>query len=105
MQMHTLVHVARGPRSSVDTATLMTDYLQFDRQRRYSRHLMTTFTGFALLLLVGGAIGSVPRSESFEAAGMFIVPAGALLLANAWRRSRLNQRLHAIRAEIRQSAL
>ena len=103
--MHTLVQIARGPRSSVDAATLMTDYLQFDRQRRHSRPLMTTFAGFALLVLLGGAIGSVPRTESFEAAGTFIVPAGALLLANRWRRLRLNQRLDAIRAEIRDAGL
>src|SRR6476469_9670037 len=103
--MHTLVHIARGPRSSVETATLMTDYLQFDRQRRQSRPFMQTFAGFALLMLIGGAIGSVPRRESFEAAAMFIVPAGAMLLANVWRWSRLNQRLDAIRAEIREEGL
>jgi len=103
--MHTLVQIERGPRSKVATASLMTEYLRFDRQRRQSRPVMQTFAGFALLMLLGGAIGSVPRTESLEAAGMFMVPAGALLLANAWRWARLNQRLGAIRAEIQQAGL
>ena len=81
----------------------MADYLAFDRDRRHARPFLHAFAGFALLVLLGGAIGSVPRRESLEAASVLVVPAGALVLLNAWRGMSLYRRLQAIRAEIRQT--
>ena len=86
-------------------ASLVTDYLAFDRDRRRNRPFIQAFAGFALLALLGGAIGSVPRVESLEAASVFVVPVGALLMLNAWRWASLYRRLHAIRAEIHQTVL
>ena len=79
---------------------LTADYLAFDRQRRQTAPYRRLFAGLTVLTLLGGAIGTVPRVESVEAAAIFILPVCGLLLANAWRWSRLQHRLGAIRAEI-----
>lgn len=103
--MITLVRFARSHRSGAAVAALMSEYLAFDQKRREARPYLQAFAGFAILVLAGGAIGAVPRVESIEAAGVLILPVCALVLLNAWRWSRLQHRLVAIRAEIRQSAL
>lgn len=98
--MLTLVHVTRSRDSSAATTALVADYLRFEQQRRASRPYMQVFAVFAALALIGGAAGSVPRSESVVAAVVLLIPVGVLLAANAWRWSRLQRRLATIRAEI-----
>ena len=99
-----MLAVVPTARASFRTATacLTADYLEFDRRRRECRPYVRMFAGFAALVLIGGAIGSVPRMESIEAAGVFIVPVCGLLLVHAWQWSRLQHRLGAIRAQIQQ---
>ena len=79
-------------------ASLIADYLAFQRHRRQSRPLALIFAGFALMTLAGGALGTVPRIESLEAAASFIVLLAGLWLLNAWRWSRLRNRLAELRA-------
>jgi len=98
--MLTLVHVARSPRSSSATTALVADYLRYERRRRETRPYVQVFAAFAALALIGGAAGSVPRSESIVAAAVLLMPVAALPIVNAWRWSRLHKRLYAIQAEI-----
>jgi hypothetical protein len=102
--MLTLVRGARSRQSSAATTALVADYLLFERQRRETRPYIHAFAVFAALSLIGGAAGSVPRSESIVAAAVLLLPVVVLLGRNAWRWSRLQRRLGAVRAEIQQAA-
>ena len=85
-------------------SSLVADYLAFDRRRRQARPFLQAFAGFSLLALLGGAVGDVPRGESLEAATLFVLPVAAVLTAHAWRWSRLQHRLAALRAGLRRAA-
>jgi hypothetical protein len=84
-------------RRSTAAASVITEYLALDRQRRGSRPLIVAFAGFAIGALCGGALGTVPRLESVEAATTFAVPALALTAIDVWRWLRLSRRLDRLR--------
>jgi hypothetical protein len=100
--MLTLVQIraANSSTSSVDTASLVAAYLEFDRQRTSRRQYTKAFGGIAILVLLGAAFGRVPTDEAWLVAGLLApVPLFfAVIEAIHWHR--LVRRLDKVRAEV-----
>lgn len=98
--MLTLVRLAHSETTSADTASLVADYLAFERQRTTRRQYLKAFGGFAVLILLAAALGRVPFGEAEIAAGLLIVPPVALIIVELIRWRRLVLRLDRVRAEL-----
>ena len=102
--MLTLVQIQSPsvPTSSADTASLVADYLAFDRQRTSRRQYMKAFGGMAILVLLGARVR--PRRRSSEAwivAGLLVATAAVRSppsRPSSWHR--LVRRLDRLRAEV-----
>jgi hypothetical protein len=98
--MLTLVQIQSFSTSSAETASLVADYLAFDRQRTWRRQYMKAFGGMAILVLLGGAFGRVPSNEASVVAGLLVLPPLLLAAIEAIRWHRLVRRLDTLRAEV-----
>ena len=96
----TLVRFAHSETTSADAASLVADYLAFERQRATRRQYLKAFGGFAVVILLAAALGRVPFGEAEFAAGALIVPPVALLVVELIRWRRLVWRLDRVRAEV-----
>jgi uncharacterized membrane protein len=85
--------------ASAETASLVADYLAFDRQRTWRRQYMKAFGGIAILVLLGGAFGRVPWNEAQVVAGLLLLPPLLLAAVEAIRWRRLVRRLDTLRAQ------
>jgi hypothetical protein len=96
----TLVQIQRSATSSADAATLVADYLAFDRRRTSRRHYMKAFGGMAVVVLLGAAFGRVPVGESELVAGLLLLPPLVLGTSEAISWRRLVRRLDQVRTEV-----
>jgi hypothetical protein len=92
--MFTLVNIRSSNTSSFEAASLMSDYLAFDRQRTIRRQYLKAFGGMAILVLLGAAFNRVPRDEAAVVAALLVVPPLCLAVIEALRWRRLVRRLH-----------
>ena len=101
MSMLTLVQIRNANASSADTASLVADYLAFERRRVSTRQYLKAFGGMALLVLAGALTGRVSAREAAVVSGLLLTP--PLLLAAVeylqWRR--LLNRLDCLRSAVR----
>ena len=98
--MLTLVQIQRSAASSVDTTSLVADYLAFDRRRTARRQYMKAFGGMALIVLIGAAFGRVPIGEAQIVAGLLVLPPVGLAAIEFVQRHRLVQRLDRVRGGV-----
>ena len=97
--MLTLVHIRSTKTSSADTASLIADYLAFDRQRTSRRQYMKAFGGMAIIVLFGALFGRVPMNEAWMVAALLVLPPLVLAGIEAIHWHRLARRLDHARAE------
>jgi hypothetical protein len=94
VEMLTLVNIRSSNTSSFEAASLMSDYLAFDRQRAARRQYLKAFGGMAILVLLGAAFNRVPRDEAAIVAGVLVLPPLVLAVIESLRWRRLVRRLH-----------
>jgi hypothetical protein len=99
--MLTLVPVRRAANASADTASLVADYLAFDRRRSARRQYMKAFGGMAVVVLSGATFGRVRPNEAWIVAGLLLLCPLVLLMMETVQKSRLLRRLHIIRVQAR----
>jgi hypothetical protein len=98
--MFTLVQIPSSPKSSRQTASLVADYLAFDRQRTSRRQYVKAFGGMALVVLIGALFGRVDMREAEIVTGLLLLPPGALLAVEWFHWRRLVKRLDDARADV-----
>ena len=77
--MLTLVQIRHVATSSAETASLVADYLAFDRRRTARRQYMKAFGGMAVIVLLGARVWPRRRSARREiVAGLLMLPPLAL---------------------------
>ena len=96
--MLTLVQIQSCNTSPAETASLVEEYLAFDRQRTSRRQYMKAFGGMAILVLLGGAFGRVPWNEAEIVAGLLLLPPLLFAVVEALRWHSLVRRLDTLRA-------
>jgi hypothetical protein len=94
------IDIPRSDSSSSDTARLISDYFAFDRQRSERRQYTKAFGGMAVLVLLGGVFGRVPRSEAWVVAGLLLLPPLVLAALEIIRWHRLERRLDRVREQL-----
>ena len=92
--MLTLVEVRRSGTSSWETASLVADYLAFDRRRTARRQYVKAFGGLALVVLLGAMFDRVPVDQAWIVAGLLLLLPLALVTVEAIQRRRLLRRLN-----------
>lgn len=95
--MFALVQIPTSKTSSADAASLVADYLAFDRRRTSGRQYMKAFGGMAIIVLIGAAFGRVPVDEAWIVAGLLALPPIVIAGIEAVRWRRLARRLDAVR--------
>jgi hypothetical protein len=98
--MFTLVEIGRSNESSADTASLVADYLAFDRRRTARRQYVKAFGGMAVVVLLGAMFGRVPADEAWIVAGLLSLSPVALLTVETVQRLRLVRRLDNLRVQV-----
>jgi hypothetical protein len=96
--MPTLVQIPRAGEAPANTASLVSDYLAFDRCRTARRQYVKAFGGMAIVVLIGAAFGRVPVDQAWIVAGLLLLLPSALLIVEMVQRHRLSRRLNTIRA-------
>lgn len=99
--MLTLVQIQSANTPSAETASLVADYLAFDRHRTARRQYLKAFGGMAFLVLIAAAFGRVPGGEAEIAAGLLLLPPSVLAVVEVIRWRRLVRRLDNLRADVR----
>jgi hypothetical protein len=100
--MFTLIHIFPSITSARQTASLISDYLAFDRHRIARRQYMKAFGGMAVMVLLGAAGGSLPPNEALTVSGMLVTPLLVLGVIEMVQWRRLLSRLDEARAEMRE---
>ncbi len=99
--MLTLVTFVPSARRSPQAASLLADYAVFERRRAARRPFLTMLLGLAVVILLGGVVGSLPTGQAEGAIGVCLAPA-ALLAVSEWiDRHRMLHRLDRARADVR----
>ena len=98
--MFTLVQIPSSPKSSQQTASLVADYLAFDRQRTSRRQYVKAFGGMAILVLLGAAFGRVDTREAEIVTGLLLLPPAVLIAAEWFHWRGLVKRLDDARADV-----
>src|SRR5688500_14536548 len=98
--MLALVQVRPSRTSCADTASLVADYLAFDRRRTARRQYVKAFGGMAIVVLLGAVFGRVPAGEAWIVAGLLLLLPSTLLTVEIVQRRRLVRRLHTIRVQV-----
>ncbi len=96
--MLTLVQVHRSGASAEETASLVADYLAFDRRRAARRQYVKAFGGIALVVLLGAVFDRVPADQAWIVAGLLLLLPVALVAVETVQRRRLVCRLNTVRA-------
>jgi len=86
--MRTLVQIKNAQLSSVEAASLVADYLAFDKRRTERRQYQKAFGGMGIIVLIGALFGRVPADQAAIVAGLLIAPPVALSIVEVvhWRR-------------------
>jgi len=97
--MFTLVQIPRSTTSSVETSSLLADYVAFDRRRASRRQYQKAFGGMAIIVLAGALFGRVAVGEAEVVSGLLLLPVLALAVVEAIHWRRLIRQLGQVRAE------
>ena len=97
--MFTLVQIPRSTTSSADTASLVADYVSFDRRRASRRQYQKAFGGMAIIVALGALAGRVAIGEAEVVVGLLVVPVLALTVAEVIHWRQLVRRLDRVRAD------
>lgn len=98
--MFTLVQIPRSPTSSVETSSLVADYVAFDRRRMSRRQYQKAFGGMAIVVLLGALFGRVEMAEAGVVVALLIAPVLALAIIEGMQWRRLARHLDRVRAEV-----
>jgi uncharacterized membrane protein len=98
--MFTLVQIPRSATSSVQTASLVADYVAFDKRRTSRRQYQKAFGGMALIVALGALFGRVDVQEAEIVGALLVLPVLALAVFEAVHWRRLARRLDRARAEV-----
>jgi hypothetical protein len=98
--MLSLVHIRNSQTSPAETASLMADYLAFDRRRIVRRQYLKAFGAMAVIVMLGAALGRVVLREAEIVASLLLLPPLALSAIEAVQWYRLKRRLNQLRAEV-----
>ena len=98
--MLTLVQIQSSPKSSRETASLVADYLAFDRQRTSRRQYVKAFGGMAIIVLLGAMFGRVDMHEAELVTGLLLLPPAALVAVEWFHWRQLLKRLDYARADV-----
>ena len=97
--MLTLVQIPSSVTSSQETASLVADYLKFDRQRVLRRQYVKAFGGMAIIVLLGVLFGRVDPSEGESVAALLLLVPAVVVAAEWLRWRRLVKRLDNARVQ------
>ena len=97
--MLTLVQIQRSTTSNVETASLVADYMAFDKRRTSRRQYQKAFGGMAIIVLLGALFGRVPMGEAAIVSALLILPVLGLAIAELTHWRHLVRRLDRVRAE------
>jgi predicted lipid-binding transport protein (Tim44 family) len=97
----TLVPFEKTERSSVEAASLVSDYVAFDHRRTVRRQYQKAFGGMAIIVLLGALFGRVAMGEAEVVSALLILPVLALAIAEFFRWRSLVKRLNHVRAEVK----
>jgi predicted lipid-binding transport protein (Tim44 family) len=98
--MFTLVQIPRSATSSPETASLVADYVAFDKRRASRRQYQKAFGGMAIIVLLGALFGRVGAGEAAIVAALLMLPVLALAVVEVTHWRRLTRRLDRVRADI-----
>ena len=98
--MFTLVHIQSSPQSSREAASLVADYLTFDRQRTSRRQYVKAFGGMAVVVLLGALFGRVDPREAEIVGALLLLPPAGLITVEWFHWRRLAKRLDGVRADV-----
>jgi hypothetical protein len=96
----TLVQIPRSPTSSVETSSLVADYVAFDTRRTSRRQYQKAFGGMAIIVMMGAVFGRVAMGEALVVAALLIAPVLALAVIEGLQRRRLARHLDRVRADV-----
>jgi hypothetical protein len=99
--MLTLVQIKNSRSSSAENASLVADYMAFDRRRTERRQYQKAFGGLGIIVLIGALFGRVPADQAAIIAGLLIAPPVALAIVEVVHWRRLVRRLEQARLEAR----
>jgi hypothetical protein len=99
--MVTLVQVRNSTTSPDETASLVADYMAFERRRASRRQYQKAFGGIAVIVLLGGLMGCVPSGEAEIAGALLMAPTLVLSIIELFHWRGLVHRLSHVRAELR----
>jgi hypothetical protein len=98
--MLTLVQIRNAHPASADAASLMADYLAFDKRRTERRQYQKAFGGMAIIVLVGAVFGRVPSGQAEIVAGLLLAVPLVLGIIEMVHWRRLVVRLDRVRADL-----
>jgi hypothetical protein len=99
--MLTLVQVQRSATSSADSASLVADYMAFDKRRTSRRQYQKAFGGMAIIVLLGALFGRVAMEEAEIVGALLMLPVLALAVVEVIHWRRLTRRLDRVRADVK----
>jgi hypothetical protein len=99
--MFTLVQIPQSRTAAADSASLMADYLAFDRQRTVRRQYMKAFGGMAVIVLFGALFNRVPGNEAAVVIGLLLAPPLVMAAIELAQKRRIVRRLDGVRADVR----
>jgi len=101
--MFTLVQIPRSATSSAGTASLVAEYVAFDKRRTSGRQYQKAFGGMAIVVLLGALFGRVAMAEAAVVGALLLAPVlmFAMIELVHWRR--LVRRLDRVRADVQTS--
>jgi len=97
--MLTLVQIKNSHSSSAEAASLVADYMAFDKRRTERRQYQKAFGGMGIIVLLGALFGRVPADQAAIVAGLLIAPPVALAIVEVVHWRRLLRRLDRARKE------
>ena len=96
--MSTLTLIRDAHTSADETASVVAEYLAFERRRVARRQYLKAFGGMAFLVGLGALIGRVPAGEAAIVSGLLLAPPALLAIIEVPRRHRLERRLDHVRS-------
>lgn len=96
--MSPLTLISDAHTSSNETASVVAEYLAFERRRVARRQYLKAFGGMAFLVGLGALVGRVPAGEAAIVSGLLLAPPALLTIVEVPRRRRLARHLDHVRA-------
>ena len=98
--MLTLVQIPRPATSSARTASLVAEYVAFDKRRTSRRQYQKAFGGMAIVVLLGALFGRVAMVEAAVVGALLLAPVLTLAIIEVIHWRRLVRRLDRVRLDV-----